>query len=573
MIGINYEKGDTMQFKGSSFAFLLLIILLAFPVYGKNINQKNTARPNIIIIMADDMGYSDLGCFGSEISTPNIDALAGEGLRFSHFYNAGRCCPTRASLMTGLYPHQTGMGHMTNDYDDPAYSGDLNQNCVTIAEVLKSAGYHTAMSGKWHLTKHTGYWDGSEYTSQYNWPRQRGFEKFYGFIQGSSSYFDPFLVSDNTPVEASGENFYLTDAISDSAVKFIRDWRDEPDPFFLYVTYNAPHWPMHALPEDIEKYIDRYQVGWERIRENRYNNLIKLGIITPDWKLPAIDPESEPWENAADKEWQIRRMAVYAAMIDRMDQGIGRIVNTVSELKQEDNTLIMFLSDNGGSPEPVINPSKFYVRKFTRQGEPVQSGTNPKIMPGPATSFQGYGIGWANASNTPFRLFKRWTHEAGISTPLIVKWPAVITNKGKITDHTGHVIDIMATSLDAADVTYPEKFNGHNIIPPEGISLLPVFRGEKRTGHDELYWEHEGNRAVLQGKMKLVSYYTENRQNRVGKGARTGEWELYDLENDRTELHNLAKDKPETTDALIKLYENWSDRVGVVPWEQFQERK
>ncbi len=304
--------------------FILLIATLSWLCYGQTVNQQKPARPNIILIMADDMGYSDLGCFGSEISTPNIDALAADGLRFTRFYNAARCCPTRASLMTGLYPHQTGIGHMTSDDGEPAYRGDLNQNCVTIAEVLKSAGYRTGISGKWHLTKHTGYWDGSEYTSKHNWPLQRGFDTFYGFIQGSGSYFDPLLVRDNTPVEATGDNFYLTDAISDSAIKFIQDWNDDPDPFFLYVAFNAPHWPLHALPDDIDKYKDRYNVGWDKIRESRYQKMIELGIIDPKWKLSPLDPENEPWETTPNKEWQSRRMAVYAAMIDRMDQGIGR---------------------------------------------------------------------------------------------------------------------------------------------------------------------------------------------------------------------------------------------------------
>ena len=231
----------------------ILLILVQFACNGTD-QRLPSERPNIILIMADDMGYSDLGCYGSEISTPNIDGLATDGIRFTNFYNAGRCCPTRASLLTGLYPHQTGIGHMTRDYKKAAYRGDLNKNCVTLAEVLKSAGYHTAIAGKWHLTKHTGYWDGSEYTSKHNWPLQRGFEKFYGFIHGSSSYFDPVLVSDNEPIDRYDETIYLTDAISDNAVSFLQAWRESADPFFLYVSYNAPHWPMHALPEDIEKY-------------------------------------------------------------------------------------------------------------------------------------------------------------------------------------------------------------------------------------------------------------------------------------------------------------------------------
>jgi arylsulfatase len=233
----------------------------------------------------------------------------------------------------------------------------------------------------------------------------------------------------------------------------------------------------------------------------------------------------------------------------------------------------MFLSDNGGSPEPVNNPTKFSVPRFTRSGEPVQRGTNPDIMPGPATTFQSYGIGWANASNTPFRLFKRWVHEGGIATPLIVKWPAVIKNSGTITGQTGHVIDIMATCIDAAGAVYPVEFQGNRITPLEGKSLLPVFRNGERKGHDVLYWEHEGNRAVLKGNMKLVSFYSENRQQKVSRGERTGKWELYDLESDRSELNDLAEVHPEIVNRLKSLYEIWSDRVGVVPWEQLKELK
>jgi arylsulfatase len=521
--------------------------------------------------MADDMGYSDLGCYGSEISTPNLDRWASNGIRFTRFYNAGRCCPTRASLLTGLYPHQTGIGHMTRDYNKPAYRGDLNQNCVTIAEVLKSAGYHTAISGKWHLTKHTGYWDGSEYTSKHNWPIQRGFEQFYGFIHGSSSYFDPILVRDNEPIEVKDDNFYLTDAISDHAINFLKSWENDPTPFFLYISYNAPHWPMHALPEDIEKYSDVYQAGWEKIRQNRYTNMVKMGMIDDRWNLPPIDPEVVPWSQAENKEWQIRRMVVYAAMIDRMDQGIGRIITELSNQNKLENTLIFFLSDNGGSPETVKNPRKFYVPKLTASGQPVHRGTNPEIMPGPASTFQSVGIGWANASNTPFRLFKRWMHEGGIATPLIVSWPAMIEDRGSITDQVGHVMDIMSTCIDAAGVQYPKKFQKNSIIPVEGKSLLPILKGEEREGHDVLFWEHEGNRAVLNNNFKLVSYFTKNRQKKVGRGERSGKWELYDLENDRTELLNLVQENPQMYEQMRSLYEGWSSRIDVVPWEVLQK--
>jgi len=529
-----------------------------------------TRRPNIILIMADDMGFSDIGSYGSEIETPNLDQLASGGVRFTQFYNAGRCCPTRASLLTGLYPQQTGVGHMTRDCNQPAYTGDLNRQCVTIAEVLSGAGYQTMMSGKWHVTKHTGHWDGSEYTSKANWPLQRGFQKFFGFIHGSSSYFDPLLTRDNEPYRSVPDDIYLTDAISDNAVDYISGADKSEDPYFLYVSYNAPHWPLHALPEDIEKYADRYKSGWDELRQARHAKQVELGVVKEEWGLTPRDPEVKDWDKVEHKDWQERRMAVYAAMIDRMDQGIGCIVEQVRLSGQEDNTIILFLSDNGGSPETVKNPRKFSVPRETKDGRPVRRGTAPEVMPGSDDTFQGYGIGWANASNTPFRLFKRWVHEGGIATPLIVYWPGVLSKPGELIHQTGHVMDLMATCLDAAGVDYPQYYEENKITEIEGQSLLPLLKGDEWEGHDHICWEHEGNRAIRQGKWKLVSYYTAARQSRVSKGDRTGQWELYELEADRTELHNLAGKHPEKVAELKTLFENWSEKVGVVPWEKLE---
>ena len=529
-----------------------------------------TKRPNIILIMADDMGFSDIGSYGSEIDTPHLDQLAAGGVRFTQFYNAGRCCPTRASLLTGLYPHQTGVGHMTRDYNRPAYTGDLNSECVTIAEVLGSAGYQTMMSGKWHVTKHTGHWDGTDYTSKANWPLQRGFDKFFGFIHGSSSYFDPILTRDNEPFEGVPDDIYLTDAISDNAVDYIVDAAGADDPYFLYVSYNAPHWPLHALPEDIEKYADQYGSGWDELRKERHARQLELGIVKEEWGLTPRDPEVEAWSETEHKQWQARRMAVYAAMIDRMDQGIGKILEQVRASGQEDDTIILFLADNGGSPEPVTNPRKFYVPRQTSDGRPVQRGTTPAVMPGPDDTFQGYGIGWANASNTPFRLFKRWVHEGGIASPLIAYWPGVLSQPGELVHQTGHVMDIMATCLDVAGVDYPQQYNDNAITAIEGKSLLPTLKGEVGEEHEYICWEHEGNRAIRQGKWKLVSYYTAARQYKLSRGERTGSWELYDLEADRNELHNLADQQPEQVTELITEFERWSARVGVVPWEELK---
>jgi len=531
-------------------------------------NTPSGNRPNIILIMADDLGFSDIGCYGSEIQTPNLDKLASEGVRFSQFYNTGRCCPTRASILTGLYPHQAGIGHMAGDEGFPAYTGDLNRECVTIAEVLSRGGYQTMMSGKWHVTKHIGHWDGSDYNSKENWPLQRGFQKFFGFLHGSSSYFDPFLTRDNEPYEKIPEDIYLTDAISDNAVTYIKESEVSDDPYFLYVAYNAPHWPLHALPEDIEKYADTYSSGWDVLREKRYAKQVELGLVDPNWGLTPRDPEIEDWTETKNPEWQTQRMAVYAAMIDRMDQGIGRIMEQVRQSGEEDNTLILFMADNGGSQETVKKPTKYYVPKNTADGRPVKSGTNPDIMPGPDDTFQGYGIGWANASNTPFRLFKRWVHEGGIASPFIGYWPGVINQKGGLVHETGHVMDIMATCVDVAKVPYPQSYNGNKITRIEGKSLLPLFKSENRDGHDHICWEHEGNRAIRQGKWKLVSYYSAPRQKRLSRGPRTGPWELYDLEQDRTEMHNLSEVNPDKVSELSTLFDQWSSRVGVVSWEE-----
>ena len=526
-------------------------------------------RPNIILIMADDMGYSDIGCYGGEIRTPNLDRLAARGLRFTQFYNTARCCPTRAALMTGLYQHQAGVGHMMTDKGYDAYRGDLNNRCVTIAEVLKPAGYGTYMSGKWHVTRHR-----RPEGPKYNWPCQRGFDRFFGTIHGAGSYYDPCsLTRDNTQIPPDSDGFYYTNAISDNAVKFISQHASENEdkPFFLYVAYTSPHWPMHALPQDIARYKGKYNKGWDALRRERYQRMIKMGLIDPSWKLTPRDEEAPPWTEAEDKAWYARRMEVYAAMIDCMDQGIGRIVSQLKRAGIYDNTLILFLADNGGCAEeygsrgPIKpDPSKPVVLKpmdtnelqgdmqpkVTRDGRPVRTGKG--VMPGPADTYIAYGKPWANASNTPFRLYKHWVHEGGISTPLIAHWPAGIKARGKLRHQPGHLIDIMATCVDVAGAAYPAECNGHQIIPLEGRSLVPAF-DNRPIEREALYWEHEGNRAVRQGKWKLVSKHPN-------------QWELYDLEADRTELNNLADEYPEKAEQLKAMYESWAERCGVQPW-------
>jgi arylsulfatase len=523
-------------------------------------------KPNIILIMADDMGYSDIGCYGGEIRTPNLDGLAASGLRFTQFYNTARCCPTRASLMTGLYPHQAGVGHMMEDKGYESYQGDLNNRCVTIAEVLKLTGYSTYMAGKWHVTRYRG-----PEGPKHNWPCQRGFDRFFGTIHGAGSYYDPCsLTRDNTQIPPGSDDFYYTNAISDNAATFIREHKAD-NPFFMYVAYTATHWPMHALPQDIARYKGRYDGGWDALRAERHKRMIEMGIVDKKWKLTPRDKAVPAWSEAKDKAWFARRMEVYAAMLDCMDQGVGRIVKQLKESGQFENTLIFFLADNGGCAEEYgsrgaikPDPSKPVVLKpmdkdelqpdmqpkVTRDGRPVRTGRG--IMPGPADTYIAYGRPWANSSNTPFRLYKHWVHEGGISTPLIAHWPARIKARNELWRQPGHLIDIMATCVDVAGAEYPSEYKGNKITPAEGKSLVPAF-DNKPIQREAIYWEHEGNRSVRQGKWKLVSRHPDK-------------WELYDIEADRTELMNLAEKNPEKVEQLKVLYESWAARCGVQPW-------
>jgi len=498
--------------------------------------QAATDRPSIVLIMADDMGYSDIGCYGGEIRTPNLDRLAANGLRFGQFYNTARCCPTRASLLTGLYPHQTGVGHMMADKGFSAYRGDLNRSCVTIAEALKPAGYGTYMSGKWHVTRHT-----APEGPMGNWPCQRGFDHYYGTLVGAGSFWKPSaLTRDNRRIRSYPEGFYYTDAISDNAAQFIRQHhRNRADsPFFLYVAYTSPHWPLHAPKADVDRYRGQYLRGWDALRAERHARMIAMGLVDPEWPITPRDGAATAWdevprEQRENMDW---RMAVYAAQIDRMDQGIGRIVTALQQTGRLASTLLFFLSDNGGCAE----------------GGPWGFERNEGGALGEDSSFASYGLSWANASNTPFRLYKHWVHEGGISSPLIVHWPAGVRARGEIGRQPGHVIDIMATCLDVAGATYPSSYGGHAIEPLEGKSLVPAFH-DRAVEREAIYWEHEGNRAVRRGQWKLVSRHP-------------GGWELYDLEADRTELNDLAEERPEIVAQLSALYDAWADRCGVRPW-------
>ena len=507
--------------------------------------------PNILLILADDMGYSDIGCYGSEIKTPNLDMLASQGVRFTQFYNASRCCPTRASLLTGLYQHQAGVGDMVSDLGYPSYQGYLNNRCATLAEALKLNGYNTYMSGKWHV--------GAKPEVH---PLKRGFDRYFGLIDGGGSYFQrisyrnnqqaPRWMLDESDFDPPAGGFYMTDAISDHAILFLNDESGKNQPFFLYLAFTAPHWPLHALPEDIAKYRGKYMKGWDMLREERYQRMVKMGIIDASTKLSARDENSPDWETLTQDEkemWDLR-MAVYAAMIDRMDQGIGRVIDKLKIMGELDNTLIIFLSDNGGCHEAVKNQGNF-IRTTGETGSP--------------DSFDAYEIPWANASNTPFRMFKHWVHEGGIATPLIAYYPEKATG-GKISRQPGHIIDIMPTLVEVAGGNYPETFNGNKIQPMEGISLIPALKGKSLKRENPLFWEHEGNRAMRSGDWKLVSVYDN-------KAKKFKTWELYNLKADHSELTDLSDKYPERTKQMIDQYNKWADRVGVVPKETLDQKR
>lgn len=558
------------------FRTLLIVIVSMTGFVSCSESTNSLSRPNIILIMADDMGYSDIGCYGGEINTPHLDKLAGNGLRFTQFYNTSRCCPTRASLLTGLYPHQAGIGHMTDaNHQLEAYDGDLNKHAVTIAEVLRLNGYATYMAGKWHVTKHI-----KPEGPKHNWPRQRGFDKFFGTIIGAGSFYDPNTLTENNTQIPPWEDFYYTDAISDRTVDYIRG-HDQDDPFFIYVAYTAAHWPMHALPEDIARYKGVYDKGWDVMREERYKRMIQMGLIQKNWAMSGRDPDSYSWEEEELKEWRVRCMEVYAAMVDNMDQGIGRIVHALEKKGELDNTLILFLQDNGACEESIgieemfdserhkklerkpMQPDELQYRMFpeyTRDGKALRMGIG--VMSGPADTYIAYGLPWANASNTPFKLYKHWVHEGGISTPLIAHWPQGIESKNELRDQPGHLIDIMATCVDVADANYPLEYQGNDIIPMEGRSLLPAFANQP-INREALFWEHEGNRALRIGKWKLVARAWTDSEFGVEE---LNTWELYDLEADRTELHNLAAQYPERVKDMSTQWVKWANYLGVLPW-------
>ncbi len=511
--------------------------------------------------MVDDLGYSDIGCYGSEISTPSIDALGNGGLRFTQMYNGARCCPSRAALLSGLHPHQAGIGQMGQDLGYPSYQGYLNDSCVTIAEVVGKSGYRTLMSGKWHVggglnLRLRDQWTLGEKTNPV--PRQRGFDRYFGLMEAADSYWNPkSLMMDDTLIDVETDDFHLTDAIAQNAVQQIDETIAMGKPFFQYVAFTAPHWPLHAWEEDIAKYEGKYIKGWDAIRTARHEEMKGLGLIDEMWPISPRDEDVQPWEDVEDKEYEDIRMAVYSAMIEQVDRGIGSIVDTLKKHDQFENTLIFFLSDNGGCAELFQedldwpDPSQWETQP-TLQGEPIRVGNIPEVRPGPDTTFQAVEVSWANVSDTPFRLFKRWIHEGGISTPFIVHWPEAIRESG-IHNEPMQIIDIAATIYDAAGAEYPSDFNGNEITPLEGESIKPLIEGRNWTRQKPIFVEHEGNRGVRMGDWKLVAEWDRP-------------WELYNMVDDRTELNNLAASEPSRVRDTEAIYFEWAERAGVLRW-------
>lgn len=514
-------------------------------------------RPNVILVLVDDMGFSDLGLMGSEIRTPNIDALAKSGLTLSAMYNCARCCPTRAALLTGLYPHKAGIGHMGANLGTPAYQGFLRNDAATIAELLRPAGYRTLMSGKWHV--------GGDFWARLvdTWrvgdvdrptPRQRGFDRFYGIIDGVTHFFSPhYIMEDDARAEVSPTDFYFTDAITDKAIGMIEESVALDQPFFLYLAHAAPHWPLHAHEEDIARYSGVYSKGWDAIRTARHEEMLSRGVLQHRWAISPRDEAAPAWGDVAERDWEASRMEVYAAMIDRMDQSIGRVIATLERLGQREDTLILFLSDNGGCAEFMAEDgwAKF-MPDIHNDGRKIEMGNRPCLRPGGPLTYMSYDLPWANVSNAPFRLFKHWVHEGGISTPMIVNWPKRLADP-RIAHAPCHVVDVLPTILEATGVRYPDELGGGAIQALDGESLMGLIEGRAWQRERPIFWEHEGNSAVRIGNFKLVRKFNQP-------------WELYDMERDRTELDDLAMRNAPLASMLQREYEGWAEKAGVLDW-------
>lgn len=531
----------------ASHAILLTVLLgIALPLHA----AEPARRPNIVVILADDLGWSDLGCYGGEIPTPHLDKLAAEGLRFRQFYNNAVCGPTRASLLTGLHCQQ--IGHNGTHWNQPT---DFSK-CVSVGEVLQTAGYRTLLVGKWQ---------------ERDLPAKRGFDRFFGpMCQAKISYFhevqqNPFYL-DEQRWQFPDDGFYMTDAFTDHAVRFLQEAaaparQGKPArPFFLYLAYIAPHWPLHAREADIAPHRQTYrQAGWDQCRALRFQRQRTMGLIPQEWALSPRPAGVHDWNADRDQNWQAERMAVYAAQVVSIDRGVGKVLQAVREAGVADNTLVLFLSDNGAAPDGGVIPTRGGFgfepdRKndsWRLDGVPIRPGSGPDNLPGPANTFAAYGLAWANVSNTPLRSTKLTAYEGGIRTPLIAHWPAVIRKGGQMTDQAGHVIDIMATCLDVASASYPTEFQSRKPLPLEGKSLVPIFRGEQRQGHEVLCWNAPNNQAIRVGFWKLVN---------AGRGK---PWELYNLEVDGTETQDVKDRHPERVRDLAVQWNAWARRSGL----------
>lgn len=533
---------------------ILKIFLLSILLWVNAFTQNK--RPNIIIIMADDLGYSDIGCFGGEINTPNLDRLAKKGLRLTNVHNNSRCSPTRASLLTGQYAHKVGLSMNGNA---------LTRNGATIAEILQEQGYQTGMVGKWHLSdditkdnkeeqlrwlNHQAYLD-DDFASRASYPANRGFQKHYGIIWGVVDYFDPFsLVDGENPVRTVPQDYYITDAYNQKSVEYIREFTAKQQPYFLYVAHCAPHWPLHAKPEDLAKYRGKYDQGWDELRKQRYQRMVKMKLIDPKTTpLAAVMGKMGTWTqlSASEKAYQAAKMETHAAMIDRLDRGVGQILQTLEATKTLDNTLIIFMADNGASPEIPTVPG--YDRSSaTRDGRPIlyDAALKPEMV-GQETSYTGIGQNWANAANTPYRYWKIESFGGGIRTPMIVHWPQGLkAKKGSTNDNLAHAFDVLPTILDVTGIPYPQSYRGHALTPMDGQSLGPILKGQASNGRQSLFFEHANGRAYQQGQWKLVM---------PSGGDRV--WQLFDLSKDRSETQNLAQTNPAKVEEMQAVWEKW----------------
>lgn len=525
--------------------------------------EGNVPRPNIVLIVADDMGFSDIGCFGSEIPTPNLDRMAHNGLRLTQMYNGARCCPSRAALLTGVYAQQAGIGHMTETGTDAleGYRGRLSERVVTIAEVLKDAGYRTGMVGKWHVGgRATVDVMGRPVVDNLIHPMDRGFDEFWGTLLGAGSYYTPTSLFDGrTPIgDWAGmpmDDFYYTDSIGEHSAAMVQRFCAEERPFFAYVAHVAPHWPLHATEDDIENIGDIYGAGWQALRKSRHAKLVDLGMLSSNWKISADERDEPSWSDMSDHAWERQRMMAYAAQVLALDRAVGRVLDAIEAGGIAEQTLVMFMSDNGGCAEVLgaEDDSPFRPRR-TRRGLPLRGGNVPGLRPGPEDTYMSYGRAWANASNSPFRFYKHWVHEGGIATPFVAQWPGTIP-PGSANHDPAHFIDVMATCIDVARAAYPLAREGHAIVPLEGQSFRSSLEGKPSDRVGAIYWEHEGNRAVRLGDLKLVSVH--------GRA-----WELYRMDLDRTETTDLASRLPGDTSRMASLWEDWARRAGVLPWDE-----